>query len=60
MMEIRNPIHNNNGTINCEVNHPRFGWVPFTASPNDVEEYGRELYAELIAGVHGEIAPYEG
>jgi hypothetical protein len=59
-MEIRNPRHNANGTIDCDVNHTYYGWVPFTASPNDVEEYGRELYAALIAGVHGEIAPYEG
>lgn len=39
-----------------------FDWlgeeVGFTASPYDVEEYGRELHARAIAGDFGEIAEY--
>jgi hypothetical protein len=34
-MEIRNPIYNVFGTIDCEINHPDYGWIPFTASPDD-------------------------
>ena len=34
-MEIRNPVYNAFGTIDCEINHPQFGWIPFTASPDD-------------------------
>ena len=34
-MEIRNPVYNAFSTIDCEVNHPQFGWIPFTASPDD-------------------------
>lgn len=32
--------------------------LPFTANPNDVEEYGREVYAATAAGQFGIVAPY--
>ena len=57
-MEIRNAIYNAFGTIDCEINHPTFGWIPFTASPDDVEEFGREIHARITLGEAGEIAPY--
>ena len=44
--------------IDCQVEHEIFGWIPFTASPEDLEEFGRELYAALLAGDHGPIADY--
>lgn len=34
-MEIKNPIYTANGNINCEINHPKHGWIPTTASPDD-------------------------
>ena len=55
MMNYRNPKYNQFGTIDCEVNHPEFGWVPFTASPDDCEEHGRQLWAILS---NGDVAPY--
>ena len=45
-MEFKNAIYNENGTINMEVEHPAFGLIPFTASPDDPEEHGRLLFAE--------------
>ncbi len=48
-MEFRNPAHNANGGIDCEINHPSFGWIPFTASPDDPSEAGREIYAAALA-----------
>jgi hypothetical protein len=55
--EWRNPVYNQFGTIDCEINHPEFGWIPTTANPDDVEPSGQELYAAIIAsGVP--IAPY--
>ena len=44
MMKFRNAQYNADGTIDCEVNHPVHGWVPFTASPSDCEAHGREIY----------------
>lgn len=54
-MEIRNCKYNHLGTIDCEINHPEFGWIPFTADPNDIEPIGKEVYDQAIAG---EVAPY--
>jgi len=32
--------------------------LPFSASPNDVEPYGVELYNNAVAGDYGPVAPY--
>lgn len=34
-MDYRNPAYNHRGTIDCEINHPVYGWIPFTADPDD-------------------------
>lgn len=34
-MDWRNPAFNAVGTIDCEVYHPTYGWVPFTVDPAD-------------------------
>lgn len=46
-MEYRNAAYNSQGTIDCEIEHPNFGWIPFTANPNDVEPHGREIFGLL-------------
>jgi hypothetical protein len=55
MIEFRNPTYNGIGTIDVEINHPQLGWIPFTASPDDVTEYGPAIYAQAI---QGDVAPY--
>lgn len=35
MMEVRNAQYNADGSIDCEWNHPKFGWIPFTATQQD-------------------------
>ena len=55
-MDVRNPKRNENGTIDCEINHPLYGWIPFTASPDDVEQHGRDIFAELDQ-IAGEYTP---
>lgn len=56
-MEFRNAkyINADQTMIDLEYNHPDFGWIPFTASENDVEEHSRELFALASAGT---VAPY--
>lgn len=44
MFEWRHPRFRPSGTIDLEINHPDFGWIPFTASPHDAEEHGRALF----------------
>lgn len=59
--DVKNPIYANeqNTLINCDVKFDEIPeYVPFTASPDDPMDYGRELYAQLQAGQWGPIAPY--
>ena len=53
-MDIRNAQFNAAGTIDCEIDHPRHGWIPFTADPNDVEPLG----AHVFEAVKDNAAPY--
>ncbi len=47
MMDYRNARYTSAGDIDCEVDHPSFGWIPFTASPDDTEKAGRDLFAKI-------------
>lgn len=44
--------------IDCEVTFETIGTVPFTATPNDTEEHGRDIYTRAIAGEFGSIAEW--
>lgn len=55
MYEIRNARATAGAAIDVEWNHLAYGWIPFTASPDDVHEYGRKIYAQAL---QGEVAPY--
>lgn len=57
-MNYRNPRFNAQGTIDCEIDHPEYGWIPFTATPDDVEECGRGLYHDILGS--GGAAPHVG
>ena len=57
-MTFRNPRFNALGSIDGEIEHPRLGWVPFTAAAEDREPMGRAIYAAAIAGVFGPVADY--
>jgi hypothetical protein len=57
-MQVRNPVFTADGRIDCEVEHPQFGWIPFTASADDVEQHGRDAYAAALAlGPEAYVAP---
>lgn len=34
-MEYRNAKYLDGGRIDCEINHPSYGWIPFTCDPTD-------------------------
>lgn len=59
-INLRSPIYStfDNSTIDCELEHPEHGWIPFTANPNDVEQLGRDVFAALVSGAAGPVAPY--
>jgi len=58
-MEYRNPIFTASGAIDCEINHPVYGWIPFTADPNDVEPIGAEVFNAAKAAAAPYVAPPE-
>lgn len=45
---FRNPKWTTTDTIEVEVEHETFGWIPFNATPYDDESYGQELF-ELLS-----------
>ncbi len=47
-----------NALIGCDVTFENIGTVPFTASPNDTEAHGVEIFNRCVAGDFGTIAPY--
>ena len=54
MTAYANAIFNKFGTIDMDIDHPSYGVIPFTASPDDPEEHGRLLFADAQATA----APY--
>jgi hypothetical protein len=59
-IEVRKQHHREDGGIDCELLHEVHGWMPFTARADDAEEFGRQLYEELVNGKHGAVAPSVG
>jgi hypothetical protein len=57
-IECANPRYISNGLIDVDINHLQFGWIPFTANPNDSELHGRQIYQRCINLEFGDIAPY--
>jgi hypothetical protein len=56
-----NPVYSNEAgtSIDLMVKFVEMAEVlPFTARPNDVEEYGRQLYANALIGEYGPVGPY--
>lgn len=57
-MQVKNLKYNQLGTIDCEIEHSIYGWIPFTASPDDSEPLGVEIYNRAINGEFGTIEEY--
>lgn len=56
-MEIRNAVYTADGRIDVELNHPAYGWIPFTADPNDPESFGRAIHELATQGEVSEYVP---
>ena len=57
-MEYRNAKHIGQNRIDCEIDHPTLGWIPYTCDgTEDGEQFdNKELYARLDADP--DAAPY--
>lgn len=61
ILSVRDPTWANSTktAINCWIRTPAYSEeLPFTASLNDPEEHGREIFIRCIAGNFGEIRPH--
>lgn len=58
-MKAKNPKFTRHGDIDLEVEHPEYGWIPFTASSRDTSKVGMELFLKASEGEFGEITPYD-
>ena len=48
-MEIRSAAYTAGGQIDCEVNHPVYGWVPFSAVNNEQDPFSAQVFAAALA-----------
>ena len=50
-----------NSIIDCEAKFVGYPdeWLSFTASPNDVEQHGKDIFANAENGDYGEVSAYE-
>ncbi|EAA8947803.1 DUF4376 domain-containing protein [Salmonella enterica] len=59
ILTAKDAVYTENGMINAMVHFEGFDdFVPFTASPDDVEGHGREIFADLKSGKYGEVKPF--
>jgi hypothetical protein len=51
-------IINEKGWVNCEINHPEYGWIPYTLDPTDTDMTinNDDLLADMAA--NGDVAAY--
>ena len=57
-MNYRNAKYIDATRINCEINHPRFGWIPYTLNPSD-KDMSVDNAALLDAmSANGNVASY--
>ena len=59
-MNYRNAKHISLGRIDCELDHPDYGWIPYTLDPTDTDITARKNNDDLLAAMEaaGDVAPY--
>lgn len=53
-MNIRNAKYGESGSIDCEIDHPAYGWIPFTAVAGDPNS---DIVLAEIAAQNITVAP---
>ena len=58
-MKYRNAKYiNDNGWVDCEIEHPEFGWIPYTLDPADTDmTINNNVLLEAMASA-GDVAAY--
>lgn len=48
-METKNYTYDKSGNITCELNHPNYGWIPYTASPfSEKNDLSHIVYKKIL------------
>ncbi|ECU9164249.1 TPA: hypothetical protein G5T75_005245, partial [Salmonella enterica] len=66
VIDAKNAVYNENGSVNVDVlfddvfesDGKTPMWLPFTAAEHDPMDYGRQLFADLVAGKYGPVTPF--
>jgi len=59
MMKYRSAKYiNDNGWIDCEINHPDHGWIPYTLDPADTDMTVNNDDLLAAMGAAGDVAAY--
>ncbi len=48
-MEVSNLKQAAGGAVDCMVEHPELGMIPYTASPSATDEFGQEVWGAIVA-----------
>lgn len=60
-MNYRNPKFAADGRIDCEIEHPEFGWIPFTVDPMDtgaqIDVVELDAQIRTAGGIAAYVAP---
>lgn len=54
-MNFRHAAFNAFGSVDCEIDHPRYGWIPVTAAPDDPQTAG--LFAAAAPEAQAYLPP---
>lgn len=57
-MQYRNAKHISDGRIDCELEHPTYGWIPYTLDPSDTDTTvdNTDLLTAMLE--NGDVADY--
>ena len=55
-MNYRNAKRISGGRIDCEIEHPKYGWIPYTIDPNDKDSTVDN--AALVLAIGTNATPY--
>jgi hypothetical protein len=61
VISVSKPVYSSadNSSIDCLVQFDVFpNPLPFNASPKDTTDYGKQIYADCVAGKYGPIGAY--
>ena len=47
-MKVRNPTYTVDGRIDCEIDHPNHGWIPYTAGSGTSDVFEKAVYEAAL------------